>query len=52
MAETLVTGRGYPMKAMLPEPLIVKVGRHTPQHCSVLSRRKRRRAAQDILSHR
>jgi hypothetical protein len=35
------------MKAMLPEPLIVKVGRHTPQHCSVLSRRKRRRATQD-----
>jgi hypothetical protein len=41
VAETLVTGRGYPMKAMLPEPLIVKVGRHTPQHCSVLSRAKR-----------
>jgi hypothetical protein len=28
------------------DPLLVKVGRHTPQHCSVLSSARRHRRAE------
>jgi hypothetical protein len=47
VAETLVAGRGVCKEKLSgghdADPLVMKVGRHTPQHCSVLSRAKRQR---------
>jgi hypothetical protein len=50
VAETLVAGRGVCKEELSgghdADPLVVKVGRHTPQHCAGLSRAKRQGRAE------